>query len=233
MARTTTARYTVEAEETVEAEALEFTEADAENLEFTLEDLEELEAESTENINLEDVNPESVAEALEGLMEAQAATGSRNGYPATSPSRAAQKELLKVFTSMVKQLVQKIMSSPKTRTKLQVATRKGPTAVAQLLTPIVAKELPSYLRWMAPLYVPAVTLALFDPIRQKAGVKPEEVEEAPEFFWALLRPLLKPLVKKAAKKVVKKAAPKVAPAIAKAGVKLAGKVAQYGQQQQR
>ncbi len=229
MARTTTARYTIEAEEALEADLEQFTEADAENLEFTPEDLEELEAESTENINLEDVSPESVAEALEGLMEAQAATGSGNGYTSTSPSRSAQKELLKVFTGMVKQLVQKIMSNPKTRTKLQVAVRKGPTAVAQQLTPIVANALPSYLRWMAPMYIPAVTLVLFDPIRQKAGVKPEEVEEAPEFFgllFRLIKPILKPIAKKAAKKVAKKAAPK----IAQVGVRVADKVAQYGQQ---
>jgi hypothetical protein len=74
------------------------------------------------------------------------------------------------------------MSNPRTRTKLQAATRKGPTAVARLLTPSVAKVLPSYFRWMAPIYVPSVTLALFAPVCNQVGVKVEEVEEAPELI---------------------------------------------------
>ncbi|MDZ8069882.1 MAG: hypothetical protein RMY64_30440, partial [Nostoc sp. DedQUE08] len=42
--------------------------------------------------------------------------------------------------------------------------------------------LPSYFRWMAPIYVPLVTRVLFGPLRKQAGVKAEEVEEAPEFI---------------------------------------------------
>jgi hypothetical protein len=162
---------------TIEADLEQFTEADAESLEFATEDIEDLEAESMESINLEDVNPESVAESLESLMEGEEANGSRR-----SPSSSVNKQLLKTFTIIVKKLVKKIMSNPRTRTKLQAATRKGPTAVARLLTPSVAKVLPSYFRWMVPIYVPSVTLALFDPIRQQVGVKAEEVEEAPEFL---------------------------------------------------
>ncbi|MHC5719314.1 MAG: hypothetical protein ACYTX0_46485, partial [Nostoc sp.] len=64
------------------------------------------------------------------------------------------------------------------------ATRKGPTAVARLLTPSVAKVLPSYFRWMAPIYVPSVTRVLFGPLRKQAGVKAEEVEASPEWDFA-------------------------------------------------
>ena len=169
---------------TVEADAEQFTEADAESLEFTPEDVEGLETESTESINLEDVKAESVAESLESLMEGVEATGYGNGYGSytspspTSPSRSVNKELLKIFTTMIKKLVPKITSNPKTRAKLQVAARKGPTAVAQLLTPSVVKLLPSYFRFLAPIYVPAVTGALFESICRAVGVKVEEVVEA-------------------------------------------------------
>jgi hypothetical protein len=170
---------------TIEADLEQFTEADAESLEFATEDLEDIEAESVESISLEDVNPESVAESLESLMEGAEANGYGNGYGngynRPSPSSSVNKQLLKTFTIIVKKLVKKTMSNPRTRTKLQAATRKGPTAVARLLTPSVAKVLPSYFRWMAPIYVPSVTLALFAPIRKQVGVKPEEVEVAPEW----------------------------------------------------
>ncbi|KAB8315758.1 hypothetical protein SD81_030895 [Tolypothrix campylonemoides VB511288] len=175
---------------TIEADLEQFTEAEAENLEFATEDLEDLETESMESINLEDVNPESVAESLESFMEGAEslessiegaeAYGYGYGYTRPSPSSSVNRQLLKSFTIIVKKLVKKIMRNPRTRAKLQAATRKGPTAVARLLTPSVAKVLPSYFRWMVPIYVPSVTLALFDPIRQQVGVKAEEVEEAPE-----------------------------------------------------
>ncbi len=169
---------------TIEADLEQFTEADAESLEFVTEDLEDIETESMESISLEDVNPESVAESLESLMEGAEANAYGNGYtrPSPSSSSSVNKQLLKTFTIIVQKLVRKIMSNPKTRTKLQAATRKGPTAVAQLITPSVAKVLPNYFRWMAPIYVPPVTLALFSPIRKQVGVKAEEVEEAPEFI---------------------------------------------------
>jgi hypothetical protein len=177
---------------TIEADLEQFTEADTESLEFATEDLEDIETESMESINLEDVNPESVAESmesLESLMEGTEATGYGNGYGSyTSPSlnRYVNRQLLKTFTVIVKKLVKKIMSNPRTRNKLQAATRKGPTAVAQLLTPSVAKVLPSYFRWMAPVYVPSVTLALFNPICKQVGVKAEDVEAQPEFLPFLL-----------------------------------------------
>ena len=170
---------------TIEADLEQFTEADTESLEFAPEDLEGLEAESMESINLEDVNPESVAESLESLMEGAEA----NGYgsytrPRNSPSSSVNKQLLKTFTIIVKKLVKKIMNNSKTRAKLQAAARKGPTAVARLLTPSVAKVLPTYFRWMAPIYVPSVTRALFGPIRKQVGVKAEEVEASPEWDFA-------------------------------------------------
>ncbi|MBW4491164.1 MAG: hypothetical protein KME12_25685 [Trichocoleus desertorum ATA4-8-CV12] len=166
---------------TIEADLEQFTEADVESLEFLPEDIEGLEAESMESISLEDVNSESVAESLESLMEGEEAYVNGNGYARRSPSSSVNRQLLKTFTIIVKQLTKKIMSNPRTRTKLQAATRKGPTAVARLLTPTVAKLLPSYFRWMAPIYVPPVTRALSGPIRKQAGVKPEEVEEASEW----------------------------------------------------
>ncbi|WDD36523.1 hypothetical protein PQG02_35880 (plasmid) [Nostoc sp. UHCC 0926] len=169
---------------TIEADIEQFTEADAESLEFATEDLEGLETESIENISLEDVNPESVVESLESLMEGAEANGYGNGYTRPSPSSSVNKQLLKTFTIIVKKLVKKIMSNPRTRAKLQAATRKGPTAVARLLTPSVAKVLPSYFRWMAPIYVPSVTRVLFGPLRKQAGVKAEEVEASPEWDFA-------------------------------------------------
>jgi hypothetical protein len=167
---------------TIEADLEQFTEADTESLEFATEDLEGLEAESMESISLEDVNPESVAESLESLMEGVEANGYGygNGYTRPSPSSYVNKRLLKTFTIIVKKLVKKIMSNPKTRAKLQAAARKGPTAVARLLTPSVAKVLPIYFRWMAPIYVPSVTRVLFAPLAKQAGVKAEEVEASPE-----------------------------------------------------
>ncbi len=165
------ATYTIEAD-------MEFNEADADSLEFATEDLEDIEAESMESISLEDVKPESVAESLESLMEgAEGAEANGYGYTRPSPTSYVNKQLLKTFTIIVKKLVRKIISCPRTRAKLQAVTRKGPTAVAQLLTPSVAKVLPSYFRWMAPIYVPYVTLALFVPICKQVGVKVEEVEE--------------------------------------------------------
>ncbi|KAB8315756.1 hypothetical protein SD81_030885 [Tolypothrix campylonemoides VB511288] len=165
---------------TIEADLEQFTEADGESLEFAMEDLEDIETESMESTNLEDVNPESVAESLESLMEG-VETRYSNGYTRPSPSSSVNKQLVKTFTIIIKKLVKKIMRNPRTRAKLQAAIRKGPTAVARLLTPTVAKALPSYFRWMAPIYVPSVTRVLFSPLRKQAGVKAEEVEAA--FEW--------------------------------------------------
>ena len=181
---------------TAEADIEQFTEADIESLEFATEDLEGIgteSMESMESLNLEDVKPEDVAESLESLMEGVEANGNgngngySNGRTRLSPSSSTNKQLLKTFTIIVKKLIKKITSNPKTRAKLQAATRKGPTAVARLITPSVAKILPSYFRWMAPIYVPPVTRALFNPLRKQAGVKAEEVEASPEFAseWGL------------------------------------------------
>jgi hypothetical protein len=185
-------RKNIMAPYTIEADLEQFTEADTESLEFATEDMEGLETESMESLSLENVNPESVAESLESLMAGAGANGYGNGYPylnpsngpSPSPSSSVNRRLLKTFTIIVKKLVKKIMSNPKTRAKLQAAIRKGPTAVARLLTPSVAKVLPSYFRWMAPIYVPSVTRALFGPIRTQSGVKAEEVEALPEYDFA-------------------------------------------------
>jgi hypothetical protein len=186
---TPTFKENIRAQSTVEANIEQFTEADIESLEFVTADLKGIgteSMESMESINLEDVKPESVAESLEIWMEGVEANGYSNGStsrrPNTSPSSSSNKQLLKTFTVIVKALIKKITSNPKTRAKLQAAIRKGPSAVARLITPSVAKMLPSYFRWMAPIYVPSVTIALFGPLCTEVGVKAEEVEEAPEFL---------------------------------------------------
>ncbi len=164
---------------TIEADLEQFTEADAESLEFATEDLEDIETESMEGTSLEDVKPESVAESLESLESLMEGTEAR--YIPRSPSSHVNKQLVKTFTIIIKKLVKKIMRNSRTRTKLQDAIRKGPSAVSRLLSPSVAKVLPSYFRWMVPIYVPSVIRVLFGPVRQQAGVKAEEVEAAPEW----------------------------------------------------
>lgn len=175
----------------IEADQEQFTEADIESLEFVLKDLETLEAESTESINLEDVNSKSVAKAPKSWMGAEEAYSYEanvntppsvniTGNISSNLSQTANMLSLETFTIIVKLLVPKITSNPRTRDQLQVAVRMGPTAITQLLTPNLAKEVPKLFHWMIPLYLPLVTIALFHPIRKQAGVKPEEVEEAPE-----------------------------------------------------
>ncbi len=164
---------------TIEADLEQFTEADAESLEFATEDLEDIETESMEGTSLEDVKPESVAESLESLESLMEGTEAR--YIPRSPSSYVHRQLVKTFTIIIKKLVKKIMRNPRTRAKLQAAIRKGPSAVSRLLSPSVAKVLPSYFRWMAPIYVPSVIRVLFGPLRQQAGVKAEEVEASPEW----------------------------------------------------
>lgn len=172
-------RYIVE----TEGEAL--TEGDLEFLGIEeTEMMESIEAELAEDtaIGLEDVNINSVAESLEGLMEGlEGMEASRNGSTRRTPSSYVNKQLLKTFTIIIKKLVKKIKSNPRTRPKLQAAIRKGATAVAQLITPSVTKVLPKYFRWMVPIYVPPVTRVLFNPIRKEAGVEAEEVEGSSEW----------------------------------------------------
>ena len=123
----------------VEADLEGFTEADMENLEFVLEDIEELRAEFTQSMGLETIDPEYVAE-----------------------------QLLRTFRNIVGKLIRKIMSNSRTRPKLLNAILQGPAAVNKLVMPVVTKMLPSYFRWLAPIYVPIVApleTAGIDPIR--------------------------------------------------------------------
>jgi hypothetical protein len=179
-----TAYYATEA-----VEALEFNSGEAEGLEFESAEMESIGSEAMEGTSLEDVKPESVAESVEGLMEGAEVNGYGNSYTRPSPGSSVNKQLLKTFTIIIKKLVKKIMSNPRTRAKLQAAIRQGPAAVARLITPSVAQVLPSYFRWMAPIYVPPVTRVLFSPIRKQAGVAAEQVEvssaESLEFAWDL------------------------------------------------
>ncbi len=180
--------------ETIEVlEDTEFTKLDLETLEFETEDAQAIETELTgESTPLEDVEFESFAEdmemeleGLEGLeaFEANRSNGLRfpPGKP-RNPSSFVNKRLLKTFTCIIKTVVKKITTNPKTRSKLQAAIRQGPAAVNRILIPAVSKSLPPYFRWMAPIYVPVVASTLFHPIRTQAGVKREEVEANPEFF---------------------------------------------------
>ncbi|MEH2258252.1 hypothetical protein [Nostoc sp.] len=184
---------------TVDTETIEvledtgFSESDLKTLELETEDAEVIEIELTGgNTPLEDVEFESFAEdmeieleGLEGLeaFEANQSNGLRflPGKP-RNPSTSVNKRLLKTFTCIIKRVVKKITTNPKTLSKFQAAIRQGPAAVTRILTQAVSKSLPPYFRWMAPIYVPVVASILFHPIRTQAGVKREEVEAEPEFF---------------------------------------------------
>jgi hypothetical protein len=172
-------KETIMAKYTLQAIPSGFIEADTEFVQMESGETKSIVAE-TEGTSWEDVKAESVGESLESLMEGAQAYG--YGYTRRSPSSYVNKQLLKTFTIIVKKLVEKIKSNPRTRPKLQAATHKGPTAVSQLLIPSVTNMLPSYFGWMAAIYVPLVTLALFDPICRELGVKAEEVEEQLEIF---------------------------------------------------
>ena len=77
-------------------------------------------------------------------------------------------QLQKTFRIIVGKLIRKIMSNSRTRPKLLNAILQGPAAVNKLVLPIVTKMLPSYFRWLAPIYVPIVApleTAGIDPIR--------------------------------------------------------------------
>jgi hypothetical protein len=161
----------------VEANQEGFTETDVKSLKFESAEMESIEAESVEGASLEDIRPESIAKSLSGLMEGAEAYSYGNGYNRRSPSSSVNKQLLKTFTIIIKKLVKKIISNPRTRAKLQAAARLGPTATIRLITPSVAQVLPSYFRWMVPIYVPLVTAALFVPICKQIGVELEQVGE--------------------------------------------------------
>jgi hypothetical protein len=164
--------YTIEAANGV-AEQLEFNEADMESVGLEAADFEGLE--SLES--LESISVETVAEDLEGYMEGVEATA--------TPSSYVNKRLLQIFTALVKTSIKKITSNPKTRAKLQAACRKSPDAVIQLLTPIIAKALPTYFKWMPAIFVPPIVARLFPAICKQAGLKPEEIPVVAEFLGAL------------------------------------------------
>ena len=168
----------------VEADLEGFTEADLETLEFMPEDLEQIEADLTESMDLEDIDPEDIAESLESFPER--VRGYSYGY-ASRPNRYANsyadmnRQLLKAFTVVVKRIIKKMTAINGTREKLQKATRKGPTAVNRLVLSAVSRQLTPPFRFLARHYVPMVTQSLAEPIRKEVGVKAEEVEEILEW----------------------------------------------------
>lgn len=146
------------------AEQLElFTEADMESVQIESMDLEGLESLLEEN--LESVSVEDVAEDVEEYMEYMEEESV--GYGATS---SVTRRLSKIFTSLIKKAVKKITMNPVTRGKLHAACRKGPNGVTKLITPIVAKPLPSYLRFLAPIYCRPIVRRLFPSICKEAGL---------------------------------------------------------------
>lgn len=153
---------------TYSPEYLEFTEADMESVQIESMDLEGLESLLEEN--LESISAEDVAEDVEDYM-VEAGGYASSGY--------VTNRLTKVFTYLVKKAIKKITMNPKTRSKLHAACRKGPRSVAKLVTPIVAKPLPSYLRFLATIFCPPVVARLFPAICKEAGLKPEEIEAVP------------------------------------------------------
>ena len=153
-----------------------FTEADLESVQIESMDLEGLESMLEES--LESISAEDVAENVEYYMVEE-----RGGY---ASSRYLTRRLTKVFTYLVKKAVKKIATNPRTRSKLHAACRKGPTSVTKLIVPIVAKPLPSYFRFLAPIYCRPIIARLFPSIAKEAGLKPEEVEAAPEWIGAAI-----------------------------------------------
>ncbi len=178
-------------------EDTELSEAELDSVAFEAEEAEAIQAELTgESTPLENIEFESFAEDMEAEFEsfenfesfegfegfeASGLNGSRRRpLRPTRPRRnrggSVNKRLLKTFTSIIKTVVKKITTNPKTRTKFKAAVRQGPAAVNRILIPVVSKSLPPYFRWMAQIYVPTVASTLFHPIRTQAGVKREEVE---------------------------------------------------------
>jgi hypothetical protein len=162
-----------------------FSEADAEAIAIQPEDLEALEAEveSLENVAFEDV-----AEDLEAYFEGDA-EGESLERRRRRPGRSVHKRLLKIFMTLIKKLVKKIMNSPKARTKLQAACRKGPQAVVKLLLPILTKPVPGYLKWLVTFYATPVIVKLYRPICRQVGLKTEEVEAMSEGLFSFIADL--------------------------------------------
>jgi hypothetical protein len=175
---------TVIAETTNGVEQLEaFSEADAEAIAIQPEDLEALEAEVEST--LENVAFEDVAEDLEAYFEGNA-EGESLERSRRRPGKSVHKRLLKIFMTLIKKLVKKIMNSPKARTKLQAACRKGPQAVVKLLLPILTKPVPGYLKWLVTFYATPVIVKLYRPICRQVGLKTEEVEATSEGLFSFV-----------------------------------------------
>ncbi len=154
------------------SEQLEFSEADMETLQMESMDLEGLESLFVEN--LESIDLENVAEDVEYYMVEDTEGCASSSY--------MTRQLTKVFTCLVKKAVKKITTNPKTRSKLEAACRQGPNSVAKLITPIVAKPLPGYLRFLATIFCPPIVARLFPAISKEAGLKSEELEAWQ--YWA-------------------------------------------------
>ena len=142
----------------------------------------EAEIESLLGENLDSVSVESVAEDVKALME--------GNLESRTPSSQGNRQLIKVFTALIKNAVKKIANNPKTRAKLQTACRKGPDAVTQLLTPIITKTLPTYLKSQTAIFVPPIVARLFSAICKQVGLKSEEIPGGAEFWWLIL-PVIK------------------------------------------
>lgn len=147
-----------------------FSEADMESVQFESAELaESLESEE----GLENISAESVAEDVESYMQGQ--TVHRN------PGSQLNRRLTKVFTTLIKTLVKKITTNPRTRAKLQAACRKDSKAVAALLSPTLTKAMPVYFNWLPAIFIPPIVDRLYIAICIHAGLKPAEIPADPEW----------------------------------------------------
>ena len=136
-----------------------FDEIEMESVQIESSELEGIESLLEEN--LESIPLESVAEDVEEYME--------EDIESRGSSRDVYRRLTKFFTIATRKAVKKITMNPRTRSKLLIACRQGPHRVTQLITPIVAKPLPSYFRFLAFTFCPFIVARLFRSICKEAG----------------------------------------------------------------
>jgi len=162
--------------EQVEAANGTFSEADLETLEFQREDLEGIESELEQN--LDNISYEDVADELEDMFEGDLGEFAERVAERRRSRKTAmvQRRLLRLFVILHRRAIRRILSNPRTRAKLIAAYRRNPDAVFRLLFPVVSKVLPTYLRWLAPIYGRPVVYVLYRAIGNQLGIRAEEAE---------------------------------------------------------
>ena len=152
-----------------------FSETDMESVQIESSELEGIESVLEEN--LESISVERVADDVEEYMEGV--------IKSRGSSHSVGRRCAKITAYLGTKAVKRTMSNPRTRKKLEVACRKGPKSVTQLLTPLMLQPLPEFCKpLISPYCFPTVT-RLYKSISRQAGLKPEEIEAAPE-NWAAI-----------------------------------------------